>query len=177
MFSRVALIAGGTDDVGLAIARDLRADGLRVAVQGPPTLWAKNVAELNDFIFLALDDAFTEDTLSRALDELTWVYRTLDVLVTVSAPDAALPAALARRVADRLGERGEGRLVHVTLGGPPAWTPEPARRGLTVNAVHADLPSGQARPLSAGDVAALVRMLVQPAGWCVTGTTLHLAGR
>ena len=178
MLTRIALIAGGTGEVGLAIARRLHADGLRVAVQGPLTLWDKNVAELNDFIFIGLDpDDFTDEAVVRALSELTWVYRHLDVLVTVSAPEATLPAALARHAGPMLGARGEGRLLHVTLGGAPQWPWAVHLEGGTVNCLHADVPSGTAREVQPEDVAGMVSALVQPGAWCVSGAMLHVAGR
>ncbi len=129
---RVALVTGGTSGIGLAVAQRLRADGLRVAVLDLPRDEAKDVAETHDLVFIGADLARREDC-RRAIDEVSWVFGGVDVLVNNAgfqhiAPIADFPEdtwermiavmltapfLLSRYAWAHLTRSGRGRIVNI----------------------------------------------------------------
>ncbi|CAM3611700.1 3-hydroxybutyrate dehydrogenase [Deinococcus frigens] len=77
---RAALVTGGTGGIGLAIARRLQGDGLRVAVLDLDRPVGREIATEHDLTFIGADLAKREDC-RRAVDETVAVLGGLDVLV------------------------------------------------------------------------------------------------
>lgn len=77
---RVALVTGGTSGFGLAIARRLLDDGLRVAVTGRSAPTGEAAEQLAEALFVA-GDLTVDGTADRVVHEVTDAHGRLDVLV------------------------------------------------------------------------------------------------
>lgn len=130
---RTALITGGTGGIGLAIARRLHSDGLRVAVLDLDRPQGREVAAEHGLTFIAADLGQREDC-RRAVDETVAALGGLDVLVNNAgfqhiAPvadfpedtwDAMLrvmltaPFLLSRYAWPHLTRSGQGRIINIS---------------------------------------------------------------
>ena len=186
--NRVALVTAGTGELGLAVARRLKADGLRVAVLDRPDPISKAIAEHNDLVFVGAEPGQVEG-MQAAVEEVARVFGGLDVLVHAAGGDGARAQALGCLAWPQLTRRAGGRLIGVVEAPKQAWDDaappglgEPVRaqalagapHGLTVNAICLVGPeTGRPEP---EEVAALVGYLVSPAGRAMTGAWLVLSG-
>ncbi|QFP75236.1 3-hydroxybutyrate dehydrogenase [Deinococcus sp. AJ005] len=130
---RTALVTGGTGGIGLAIARRLQADGLRVAVLDLDQTEGREIAAEHDLTFIGADLGKREDC-RRAVDEMVAALGGLDVLVNNAgfqhiAPvadfpedtwDAMLrvmltaPFLLSRYAWPHLTRGGQGRIINIS---------------------------------------------------------------
>ncbi|CAM4158496.1 3-hydroxybutyrate dehydrogenase [Deinococcus marmoris] len=130
---RTALVTGGTGGIGLAIARRLQADGLRVAVLDLDRPEGREIAAEHDLTFIGADLGKREDC-RRAVDGTVAALGGLDVLVNNAgfqhiAPvadfpediwDAMLrvmltaPFLLSRYAWPHLTRGGQGRIINIS---------------------------------------------------------------
>lgn len=130
---RTALVTGGTGGIGLAIARRLQADGLRVAVLDLDRPGGREIAAEHDLTFIGADLGKREDC-RRAVDDMVAALGGLDVLVNNAgfqhiAPvadfpedtwDAMLrvmltaPFLLSRYAWPHLTRGGQGRIINIS---------------------------------------------------------------
>ncbi|MDV6373487.1 3-hydroxybutyrate dehydrogenase [Deinococcus arenicola] len=130
---RTALVTGGTGGIGLAIARRLQADGMRVAVLDLDRTEGREIAAEHDLAFIGADLGKREDC-RRAVDDTVAALGGLDVLVNNAgfqhiAPvadfpedtwDAMLrvmltaPFLLSRYAWPHLTRGGQGRIINIS---------------------------------------------------------------
>ena len=138
---RTALVTGATSGIGLAIARRLRDDGLRVAVLDLDRPQARSVADAEGFPLIAADLSHREDCV-RAVPEAVAALGGLDVLVNNAGFQHIAPIA-------EFPEDTWDAMLHVMLTAPflltkHAW-PHLRRSGhgrvVNVASIHAQVAS------------------------------------
>lgn len=219
--NRIALVIGGTGEIGTAICRQLHDSGARVVADSrdPADEWRIKLAESGVNVATFQADVRDFDGCARLIDTIEETLGAIDIIVNAADPrefelpfqnldraawEQAVSSPLdslfnvCRQVAERMSERGFGRIVNISSvtgrmgragrahegaamagvhGFTMALAQELARKGVTVNTVSPGHAEGQVNGTGTPEeVAYLVDFLCSEQAARINGTDIAVNG-